>query len=82
MIHMKKIIVALTVLGLALLMSGPLSAQPTAPDPGIQQNGSGVGGPAINGEGPSAPLSGGAGILVAFGIAYAISRYNTKKKEA
>jgi hypothetical protein len=77
---MKKIIVALTVLGLALLMSGPLSAQPTAPDPGQQQNGSATGGPAINGQ-SSAPIGGGAGILVAFGIAYAISRYNSKKKE-
>jgi hypothetical protein len=76
---MKKIIVALTVLGLALLMSGPLMAQPTAPAPGTQQNGSSVAGPALNG--PSAPIGGGAGILVAFGIAYAISRYNTKKKE-
>jgi hypothetical protein len=73
---MKKIIVALTVLGLALCLSGPLSAQPL---PGEQGNGSETGGPAING--PSAPIGGGAGILVAFGIAYAISRYNNKKKE-
>ena len=73
---MKKIIVALSVLGLALCLSGPLSAQPL---PGEQQNGSQTGGPAISG--PTAPIGGGAGILVAFGIAYAISRYNSKKKE-
>jgi hypothetical protein len=79
MTYMKKIIVALTVIGL-LFLCGPLSAQPTAPDPGTNQNGSAVGGPALNGQ-PSAPIGGGAGILVAFGIAYAISRYNSKKKE-
>jgi hypothetical protein len=76
MIHMKKIIVALSVLGLALCLSGPLSAQPL---PGEQGNGDQTGGNPING--PSAPIGGGAGILVAFGIAYAISHYN-KKKEA
>jgi len=73
---MKKIIIALSVLGLALCLSGPLSAQPL---PGEQQNGGQTGGPAIGG--PTAPLGGGAGILVAFGIAYAISRYNKKKEE-
>jgi hypothetical protein len=75
MLYMKKIIVALSVLGLALCLSGPLSAQPL---PGEQGNGSPTGGDAI--AGPSAPIGGGAGILVAFGIAYAISRYNKKKE--
>ena len=75
--HMKKIIIALTVLGLAFCLSGPLSAQPL---PGEQQNGSPTGGAPISGQ-STAPIGGGAGILVAFGIAYAISRYNTKKKE-
>jgi hypothetical protein len=73
--YMKKIIIALSVLGLALCLSGPLSAQPS---PGSNQSGT-FGGDPISG--PSAPIGGGAGILVAFGIAYAISRYNTKKKE-
>jgi hypothetical protein len=75
MLYMKKIIVALSVLGLALCLSGPLSAQPL---PGEQSGGEPTGGPAIGG--PTAPLGGGAGILVAFGIAYAISRYNKKKE--
>lgn len=74
---MKKILSAITVLGLALWLSGPLSAQPL---PNEQQGGGATGGPAINGQ-STAPLSGGAGILVAFGIAYAISRYNSKNKE-
>ena len=73
---MKKIIVALTVLGLALCLSGPLSAQPL---PNQQSNGDPTGGPPISG--PTAPIGGGAGILVAFGIAYAISRYTQKKEE-
>jgi hypothetical protein len=77
MIHMKKIIVAFTVLGLALCLSGPLSAQPL---PTEQPTGN-TGGPGLREPGPTAPLGGGAGILVAFGIAYAISRYNSKKKE-
>ena len=74
--YMKKIIVSLTVLGLALCLSGPLSAQPR---PDQQSNGGETTGSAL--REPSAPIGGGAGILVAFGIAYAISRYNTKKKE-
>jgi hypothetical protein len=73
---MKKIIVALTVLGLALCLSGPLSAQPL---PNQQQSGEPTGGAPISG--PTAPIGGGAGILVAFGIAYAISRYTSKKEE-
>lgn len=76
MTYMKKIIVALSVLGLAICLSTPLKAQPL---PGEQGNGSQTGGPAING--PTAPIGGGAGILVAFGIAYAISRYRSNKKE-
>ncbi len=72
---MKKIIIALSVLGLALCLSGPLSAQPL---PNEQGNGTTTGGDPIR---PSAPIGGGAGILVAFGIAYAISRYNTKKEK-
>ena len=31
-------------------------------------------------SGPTAPIGGGAGILVAFGIAYAVSRFNFNKK--
>ena len=72
---MKKIIVALTVLGLAICLSGPLSAQPL---PNQQSNGGQTGGPPISG--PTAPIGGGAGILVAFGIALAISRYTHKKE--
>ena len=75
MINMKKLIIALSVLGLALCLSGPLSAQPL---PGEQQDGSPTSGDPIGG--PSAPIGGGAGILVAFGIAYAISKYNRKKE--
>ena len=76
--NMKKITVALTVLGLAICLSGPLSAQPS---PGTQGNNqTPVSGQPIGG-GPTAPIGGGAGILVAFGIAYAISRYNRKKVE-
>ena len=73
---MKKIIVALSVLGLALCLSGPLSAQPL---PNQQPNGDPTGGPPISG--PTAPIGGGAGILVALGIAYAISRYTQKKED-
>ena len=75
---MKKIIVALSVLGLALCLSGPLSAQPLPNQ--NQPNGTQVGGNPIGG-GPTAPIGGGAGILVAFGIAYAVSRYRLNKKE-
>lgn len=75
MTYMKKIL-ALAVLGLALCFATSLKAQPL---PGEQGNGSETGGPAING--PTAPIGGGAGILVAFGVAYAISRYRANKKE-
>jgi hypothetical protein len=71
--HMKKILVALSVLGLALCLSGPLSAQPL---PNEQGDGTQTGGSPI-----AAPIGGGAGILVAFGIAYAVSRFNFTKKE-
>jgi hypothetical protein len=74
--HMKKIIIALSVLGLALCLTGPLSAQPL---PNEQPGGGQTGGDPISG--PSAPIGGGAGILVAFGVAYAISRYNKNKGE-
>ena len=77
MTHMKKLILALTVLGLALCLSGPLSAQPL---PNEQGNGQPTGGDPIR-PGGGAPIGGGAGILVAFGIAYAVSRYNFAKKE-
>ena len=75
---MKKIIIALSVLGLALCLSGPLFAQPS---PGTQGNNTTPvsGGPI--GAPSTAPIGGGAGILITFGIAYAISRFNTKKKE-
>jgi hypothetical protein len=74
---MKKIIVALTVLGLAFCLSGPLNAQPL---PNEQGNGSTTGGDPLRPQG-GAPIGGGAGILVAFGIAYAISRYTYARKE-
>jgi hypothetical protein len=72
---MKKIILALTVLGLAFCLSGPLNAQPL---PNEQGNGATTGGDPIR---PQAPIGGGAAILVAFGIAYAVSRYSFNKKE-
>jgi len=46
--------------------------------PGPGNGGDPGGGPPVGGN---APIGGGAGILVAFGIAYAISRYNMNKKE-
>jgi hypothetical protein len=73
---MKKIITALSVLGLALCLSGPLMAQPLPTEQGDQGT---TGGDPISG--PTAPIGGGAGILVAFGIAYAVSRFNFKKEE-
>jgi hypothetical protein len=73
MTHMKKTSVALSVLGLALCLSGPLTAQPL---PNEQGDGGTTGGPPI-----SAPIGGGAGILVAFGIAYAVSKFKFKKED-
>ncbi|MBK7029741.1 MAG: hypothetical protein IPH45_11220 [Bacteroidales bacterium] len=69
---MKKLY--LTVLLMAFVGLSSLMAQP---DPG--EGGDPGGGPPTGG--PSAPIGGGAGILVAFGLAYAISRYNFAKKE-
>ena len=70
---MKKLY--LTVLLMAFVGLSSLMAQP---DPG---NGGDPGGPGTGGPGQTAPIGGGAGILVAFGLAYAISRYNFAKQE-
>jgi hypothetical protein len=70
---MKKIIFALAITGLVLCSTNHLNAQPL---PEEQGNGSQTGGNPI-----AAPIGGGAGILVAFGIAYAVSRFNISKKE-
>ena len=73
---MKKIIVALTVLGLALCLSAPLMAQP---QPGQNQNGSPTGGNPSGGAPIGAPIGGGAGIMIALSLAYAISRNSLPK---
>lgn len=54
-----------------------LNAQP---HPGQQNGGGGVTGQRI-GDSPSAPIGGGAEILITLGIAYAISKYKGSKKE-
>ena len=72
---MKKIIIALTVIGLAFCLSGPLSAQPS---PETQGNGNPIGGPPIGG---SAPIDGGVAILVALGAAYGARRWYAFQKE-
>lgn len=78
---MKKIIFALTVIGLAFCLSGPLNAQPA---PGSQSNSTPVAGNPIGGPpGGGAPIGGGAGLLVALGLAYGISRlYIVQKQKA
>jgi hypothetical protein len=74
--HMKKVIFSLAVIGLVISFASQLSAQPL---PGEQGNGSPTGGNPIAGM----PIEGGGGILVAYGIAYAVSRYKiiAKKEE-
>lgn len=77
---MKKIIAFLTVIVVAVSLSGSLKAQPALPpDPNDQGNYSTTGNNPLSGP-ATAPIGGGAGILVAFGIAYAINKYNSKKK--
>lgn len=74
--HMKKVMLALTVLGLVFCLSGSLNAQPL---PNEQGNGSTTGGDPLRPQ--QAPIGGGAGILIAFGVAYAVSKLKFNKSE-
>jgi hypothetical protein len=66
---MKKLLVFIGILSLAFCLSGALVAQP---DPHGSQNGNSVGGGTL---GAGAPIRGGATILIAFCVAYTMSRY-------
>jgi hypothetical protein len=75
---MKKIMIYTLVFGLSLFAADKLSAQP---HPAQQQSGASTGGSSINGTSASTPVGEGAGLLIVFSVAYAVSRYRKKVEE-